>query len=58
MSKFIYVFSEEGKDVLLSRGFELIKANEQKKIYVFLNSERKDFVFARIPYVFSDTLTF
>lgn len=32
---FIYVFSDEGRDILLARQYELLKSDEAKHIYVF-----------------------
>lgn len=58
MAHFIYVFSDEGRDKLLAMQYELLKYDEQKHIYVFLNAERQDYACSDIPYALSDTLTF
>ena len=35
MKKFIYAFSESDRDILLSQGYTLLKADNTKKMYVF-----------------------
>ena len=56
--KFVYVFSERERDVLLKAGFPLVSANERGHIYVFRNSRQMNFSASGIQCVFSDTLTF
>ena len=58
MPNFIYVFSEEGRDILLAMKYELLKCDKQKNIYVFVNKDRQNFACAGIPYAVSDVLTF
>lgn len=58
MNGFIYVFSDEGRDVLLSRRYELLKSDNAKHIYVFVNKDDQNFACDGVPYVLSDTLTF
>lgn len=58
MSEFIYVFSDEGRDVLLSRQYKLLKSDVVKHIYVFLNKGEQNFACDGIPYALSSTLTF
>jgi|GEM_PF-3109009 len=58
MGNFIYVFDQEGKEKLMSMGYELLKSNEEKGIHVFINKDRLDFALASSPYVVTDTLTF
>lgn len=58
MQKFIYVFDEEARDTLLAQRYELLKSDEVKRIFVFVNKERQDFACAGIGYVLSDILTF
>lgn len=58
MSNFIYVFDEEGRDRLLSLQYEMLKCDNEKRIYVFLNKERQDFAANEFRYALSDTLTF
>ena len=58
MNGFIYVFSDEGRDVLLFRRFELLKSDNAKHIYVFVNKGDQNFPCDGVPYALSDTLTF
>lgn len=58
MGNFIYVFSADGKDKLLSMQYELLKSDDARNIFVFLNKERQDFSCDGIPCAISDTLTF
>ena len=58
MQNFIYVFDEEARDTLLGQRYTLLKSDEKKKIYVFVNEERRNFACAGVGYVISDTLTF
>lgn len=58
MSNFIYAFSTECRDKLLSMQYELLKSDDVKCIYVFLNNGRQDFSCYGIQCALSDTLTF
>lgn len=58
MNGFIYVFSDEGRDVLLSQQYELLKSDNAKHIYVFVNKGDQNFACDGVPYAQSDTLTF
>lgn len=58
MAKFIYVFDEKGRDALLAQNYEMLKCNEQKHIYVFINQERQTFAQEDFKYALSDVLTF
>lgn len=58
MTNFIYVFDEKGRDTLLAQKYELLKSDEQKHIYVFVNKERQTFAGGDFAYALSDTLTF
>ena len=58
MNGFIYVFSDEGRDVLLFRRYELLKSDNAKHIYVFVNKGDQNFACDGVPYALSDTLTF
>lgn len=55
---FIYVFSDEGRDILLARQYELLKSDENKHIYVFVNNGEQNFACDGVPYALSNTLTF
>lgn len=58
MNGFIYVFSDEGRDILLSRQYELLKSDNDKHIYVFVNNDKQSFACDGFPYALSNTLTF
>lgn len=58
MTGFIYVFSDEGRGALLARQYELLKSDEGKHIYVFVNKDEQDFACDGVPYALSNTLTF
>ena len=58
MTNFIYVFDEKGRDALLAQKYELLKSDEQKHIYVFINQESQTFAKNEFTYALSDTLTF
>lgn len=56
--KFIYVFTPEDCEKLLSSGHTLIKEDRKNSIFVFDNSETYVFDIDDLIYVMSDTLTF
>lgn len=58
MNSFIYVFSDEGRDILLSRRYELLKSDELNHIHVFINKDEQNFACDGVPYALSNTLTF
>lgn len=58
MYKFIYVFTKETSDELVTQGFNLVKSDEKNKVYVFENNLKKQFTFSKKDFVFSNTLTF
>lgn len=58
MNSFIYVFGDEGRDIMLSRQYELLKSDEHNHIYVFVNKDEQNFACDGVPYALSDTLTF
>lgn len=58
MCNFIYVTSIEARDKLLACGYNLLKSNEEKNIYVFENAHELNFSLERSEYALSDTLTF
>jgi hypothetical protein len=58
VQNFIYVFDKEARDTLLGLKYDLLKHDEVKDIYIFVNEDRGKFTFANISYVISDTLTF
>jgi len=58
MYKFIYVFDAKTADSLVEQGFNLIKSNKEKNIYVFENNPKNTMKFSKKDFVFSNTLTF
>lgn len=58
MKKFIYAFSESDRDVLLSQGYTLLKADNTQMIYVFKNKEELCFSMNDGTFALSDILTF
>ena len=58
MKKFIYAFSESDRDILLSQGYTLLKADNTKKMYVFKNKEELCFSMNDGTFALSDILTF
>lgn len=57
-SKFIYVFGEKARDVLLINGYKLLKNDTKNNIYVFENKSEMKLSFEKMDYALSDTLTF
>lgn len=54
---FIYVVNEESRDVLLEHGYQLLKSDDRRHLYVFENSNQECFSALPVDAVFSDTLT-
>lgn len=55
---FLYVMDTESRDKLLKLGFELLKENDKKTIWVFVNNKEQTFDVVDVPCVVSDVLTF
>ncbi len=55
---FIYVFSNDSRDKLLSAGFHMLKEDEKQEIFVFENPVNLKFAMPDVSYILSDTLTF
>ena len=59
MSKFIYVFTKEGKKDMEKRGYQLLKSDDANQIWVFANKDPECLEFeANYQCVLSDTLSF
>lgn len=58
MEKFVYVFSKEARDKLLSKGYRLLKSDENNDTYVFENDASMVFSLGDISVIRSNTLTF
>lgn len=55
---FLYVMDTEIRDKLINLGYELLKSNPTKTVWVFVNNQTLSFDALDIPCVVSDTLTF
>lgn len=55
---FVYVFSKEARDTLLSNGFIPVKFDEQNNIFAFHNKEVLNFAFNELTYLLTNTITF
>lgn len=58
MERFIYVIGGDARDRLVNMGYHLLREDEAKHIYVFLNQDNQNFSCADIQFAMSDTLTF
>lgn len=56
--KFIYVFDASSRDRLIENNYQLIKSDDAKNIFVFINNDSFEFALNNIPFVLSNTLTF
>lgn len=56
--KFIYVFDEKSRDLLLAQGFVPMKFDEQNNIFAFYNQETANFTFSEVIHLLTDTITF
>ena len=55
MPKFIYVFHKDDRDELLASGYELLKQDEERNIYIFVNQgEEQKFGKLKMPLVTTD----
>lgn len=58
MAKFIYVFTVNARDLLLKKGYQLLKSDDANNIFIFANSDRMAFDLTGVIHLASDTLTF
>lgn len=61
MEKFIYVFDEGTRDILIKAGYSLLRCDEVNALYVFANEDCIKFSFSDVPkikYLMSNILTF
>lgn len=58
MDKFIYVFTDENKQLLLAQGYTLLKSDIEREMYVFENKETLNFSLSESDYICSNILTF
>lgn len=58
MSKFIYVFDEKAAKDMKKRGYELLKVDEQNKIWIFINNNPENMEFSsKYQCVLSDVIS-
>lgn len=58
MPKFVYVFHKDDRDELLASGYELLKQDEERNIFIFANQEIQKFGELKMPFVTTDIFTF
>jgi|GEM_PF-5943458 len=58
MSKFIYVFTKDASNALLSAGYALVNANNATSVYVFENRRDLKFELSGNEFSFSNMLIF
>lgn len=58
MRDFIYVCTEEDRDILLKHGFTLLRSDPSGSIYIFLKDGLETFDISDVDYVETDTLLF
>lgn len=56
--KFLYVFTKEDKETLLSLGYELLKQDEAQSTFVFVNQDQQRFAECNLPHVATNMLYF
>ena len=56
--KFIYVFTDQDRDELLSRGYILLKEDKSNQIYIFSYDGKEENFDSLNLYCFSNVLTF
>lgn len=61
MNQFIYVFNKQDADYMETKGFVLLKSDDLKQVYIFVNQDNVLLFhssLADVEYVLSNTLTF
>lgn len=61
MNQFIYVFNKQDADYMKTKGFVLLKSDDLKQVYIFVNQDNVllfNSSLADVEYVLSNTLTF
>lgn len=61
MKKFIYVFDIEDRNELAKNGFELVKEDVEKSLFVFRNKKQANFSITEAisgDYILTNSLTF
>lgn len=55
---FIYVTHPDYRDILLNRGYTLLKEHKEQNIWVFAAKDELEFERIEVPCITSNTLTF
>lgn len=55
---FIYVMDVESRDLLINKGYQLLKADEQNGVWCFVNDTENLTFEENCPCVISDIMTF
>lgn len=55
---FLYVIDTKSRDKLISLGYKLLKEDDERSIWIFVNKEDLTFDSADVLCVVSDTLSF
>lgn len=58
MGLLIYVFKEEDKEKLISLGYELLREDSVKHVYIFAVNQEQKFNLEGIDFLYSNTLSF
>lgn len=58
MKKFLYVFTEHDRDILLTMQYNLLKSDKASGVYIFISPDDEQIIPPDVQYVQSDTLTF
>lgn len=58
MSKFVYVFTISARDMLLKKGYRLLKSDDANNIFIFANTDKMSFDMKGVIHLESDTLSF
>ena len=56
--KFIYVFDEDARNLMLKAGFVLLRGDVKNGIYVFANDNRLQFSFNGMEHIVTNTMSF
>ena len=58
MYSFVYVFTEDDKNQMLASGYQLVRADESRKLFIFENRSNLTFDKKAVKYVYSNSLVF
>ena len=58
MSKFVYVFTISARDMLLQKGYRLLKSDDTNNVFIFANTDKLMSDLNGVIHLESDTLSF